>query len=186
MKRINLYLAYTVLLFTSLSPGVNAALVRYEYTGNPFDNFHYQGPSNIHYDFTLDDSLAPKNGHFSKQYSLNQDDRTYLLTIDFDTDLNGEITSWNIQYIDNFDDINGGGHGSYYHLFMTQYDSSLLKGSDRDYFIYFPGEWDLSNSNNPGIWTRSLISVPLPSGILFFGSALGVFYVSLRSPRRYD
>jgi hypothetical protein len=197
MKRINLFFALAI---TALSSSVvNAALVQYAYTGNSFDNIPYDpgAPTSISLQFILDDTLIPKNGRFALDIANPTEDNTpfkagsfgivapsgwiyspnesIFLSVDFDSDLDDNITErWSIQVNGSSTDSTSGGHFDTYFSFETQYDATLFQGSDQSHLLYRGGGYDLSNFNKPGTWTRSLVPVPIPPGIILCGSVLGL------------
>jgi hypothetical protein len=174
---------FVMLAATGLSTPARAALVQYSYTGNPFTEISAGFPvSRVSIWFTVDDTLIPINGHvnldsynaknlneyyFSNGYqtlSNNPNDPFFVYTsasISFDTDAEGNINgNWNA--------TSSRAHGNQDGLILSDsIESTNIKDKTASL-----GGYGASVTNNPGTWTRSTSTVPLPDGFLLFGSAL--------------
>jgi hypothetical protein len=188
------------LAITCLSAPVNASPITYTYTGNPFDsitidsgnsppwqNYYF---SHVSIQFTIDSSLVPKNGHFEMPFSdpsvatlpisnfLISDGQFSIssnpliskawIGLSFDTDVNGNVAGrWDISAIADY---------SFFHLagarISSTFNNSPALNSDYSYSYDYFTITDANIDNNPGIWTSSIVAVPLPGGLVLFGTAL--------------
>jgi hypothetical protein len=213
MNHLNriLVLFAAISVFAGQSSPAYADLVRYSYSGNTFDPIEiYNDPNygplygypygsgvvhRLSIEFTLDDSLVPKNGTFDMPWSgttaVNFPLANFLITdgaigasynansnlpdisnikLIFNTDAEGNIDGgWDISashYCCNF--------RMYNYYLGSIYNASANSGRDFASIITSaPGmAYSLETINNPGTWTRTLVPVPLPGAILLFGSAL--------------
>ncbi|MDD5578693.1 MAG: VPLPA-CTERM sorting domain-containing protein [Methylobacter sp.] len=156
----------------------------------------YSGGEHVSIKFTVDDSLVPKNGTFelpnSDPTDMNFPLKNFLITdgvlsipttnpydyyaqtpslhLLFDTDAEGNVSGrWDIAASQEFYDFR-----LYIHNLGSAYNNS--PSPNLDYSENNIGieslRYGLGSLNNPGTWTRTAV-VPLPAGILLFGSALG-------------
>ncbi|MDP3334929.1 MAG: hypothetical protein Q8Q40_10420 [Methylococcaceae bacterium] len=205
-------LVSSILIFTLLSLPANAALVKYTYTGNPFS--YVQPETEDHTGltiwFTVDEALLPKNGlailkadndtsaqiPFDFEFSFGYDHWPRIafnpsdVTWDPQTDT---LTLWNTHIEFNTD---SDGHLSSYWLATASkgvFSSSSLIGNTSissestglntiDSVWSYPFEGSITN--NPGTWTRTVVPVPLPGGLLLFVSALSGLCLNMRLTKR--
>lgn len=132
------------------------------------------------------DSIALIDYHFSNGYqSINYEHliREWVAA-SFDTDENGNVTgNWSVA-ISSFAFFNTMSSVNYetpagrvvedYSSSPNHPDHPLLPSH---YINSGLTDSKISVSGNPGIWTRSLITVPLPGGFLLFASILGCYII---------
>jgi len=207
------------LAFTSLSFSAGAALVQYNYTGNPFTTISSPPgdaypPTHVNINFTVDESLLPKNGHailltndysdtwipfsfnfsFGQNYQIdsvgfydngrpgahNDSPSIYRnVRIEFDTNADGQLKgNWYAAVYKSSE----GRAGFYVGISISSSSNGLTPIEDKGEHLIYWGTPDSSGlvANNPGTWTRSLAPVPLPGGILLFGSGIGCLCLSRR------
>ncbi len=193
--------AVSMLTIASLSTPAGASLLEYTYTGNPLtmtSTYSQFQVSNVSIRFKVEDSYIPKNGHAVLDYSnlfffhfsdgaLAIDSSTPLnssnqsASISFDTDADGNV-------IGNWVASSSYSESGYHTLISLDISSSQSGAFSKDASNYFaimgPSTegYSAEVNNNPGLWTRSVATVPLPGGILLFGSALGGFLCLRRRP----
>ncbi|ATG91049.1 hypothetical protein [Methylomonas koyamae] len=141
--------------------------------------------------YTGDLRMTISDGRGSINTTTANPDYTFV-GISFDTDANGDINgSWNISA--SVFSVDGGGRyypsGTTRYIYESTFNDPISPNADRSYFewdyesysSYFTGELiprnfgsrTISVLNNPGTWTRTTITaIPLPGGMLLFGSAL--------------
>jgi hypothetical protein len=167
--------------------------------------------SHVSIEFTIDSSLVPKNGHFDMplsnplvtnlpitnflindgNFSITADPVNTLLGysilgVSFDTDADGNVAGrWDI---------------SAFELFRSNsikiesiFNNSPSLNSDISTAVTYPvARYPLTTdahiNNNPGIWTSSIVAVPLPGALLLFVTALiGLRFTGHLSPcRKYN
>ena len=216
MNRITCYstLSAATLAFTLLSSPADAALVQYTYTGNPFSYIvpGFSEHLRITIRFTVDEELLPKSGHaildahdyssaqipfnfsfeqgegggtinpatiYPDQSNVDPHFQTYNewgARIEFNTDANRHLSGdW---------DANA--------FLYTYGRPGLLGGTSIGSYSRGLNSLDSIESaqliNSPGIWTRTIVPIPLPGAFLLFVSGLSGLYLNrhLSSRRRYS